>query len=198
MTCDHTHVIMGMNIAFFTIRSGPILNICPSHCSFLARIQRSMSNVLSSAASSLIVLPVITLTMLEFAPLSAARASAVSLHASEPYVKMLHTLDLYKRMRRFTCNCLLAHMCLILPNRCRARAIRICRSIIWLPPDSKVAPRYFALQVFCASTLPHLTIGRSFCCSFLFAVTASIFAVLVFMRCSLLAVVVPRTLPVCL
>ena len=52
----------------------------------------------TSVASSLFVLPVILLTMLEFvAPLKATHTFEVSRHASEVYAReyMLHTLDLY-------------------------------------------------------------------------------------------------------
>ena len=96
-------------MACFSIRSRPIHNmcLCPSHWSFLTRIHLTKSNVLSLVASSLTALPVITLTMLE---LAAFRAALVSRHASDPYVRILHTLDLYKLIRKFTCSVLLPHM----------------------------------------------------------------------------------------
>ena len=102
-------------ITFSTIRSRPILNICTSHCSFLVGIHLTKSNLLSSVVSSLTDLPVITMmTMLEFASFSRlgprTPSFAVSRHASDPYVSILHTLDLYSRMRKFTCNCLFPHM----------------------------------------------------------------------------------------
>ena len=56
---------------------------------------------LPSVTSSLIVLPVILFTMFEFEPFSVAHTDGVSLHASEPYVSMKHTLDLYILIRKF-------------------------------------------------------------------------------------------------
>ena len=61
-----------------------ILIICPIHCSFLARIHSSRSNVFPSVASSLIGLTVILLTILEFVMLRSAHTAGVSLHVSDP------------------------------------------------------------------------------------------------------------------
>ena len=118
-------------MACFTMRSRPIRNMCPSHWSFLARIHFTKSNVLPLVASSLTVLPVITLTMLELAPFRAARTSVVSRHASEPYVRILQTLDLYNLIRRFTCRVLLPHMFLILPKRCLKPRFLVAPLDLW-------------------------------------------------------------------
>ena len=50
------------NTACLICLSCPSLSMCPSHCSRLARIHITTSNVLSAVASSRIVLPVIVLT----------------------------------------------------------------------------------------------------------------------------------------
>ena len=90
----------------------PSLSMCPSHCSRRARIHITTSNVLSAVASSRIVLPVIVLTILEFAPLSAAATAFVIFHASDPYVRILQTHALYRRILRFMCRSLSLHRCL--------------------------------------------------------------------------------------
>ena len=63
---------LNMYITCLTFRSSVIRNMCPSHCSLLALIHFTRSNVFPSAASSLLDLPV---TMFVFAPFRAAFTS---------------------------------------------------------------------------------------------------------------------------
>ena len=79
-----------------------IRRMCPAHASLLARTHLTRSKVRHFAdASWRGVLPVMILTILAFAPFSAAATSAVIRHASEPYVRMLQMQALYSRIRRF-------------------------------------------------------------------------------------------------
>ena len=81
--------------ACFNFRSGPILRICPNHCSRLARIHATRLNVRHfSDASWCAVLPVMMLSICELAPFRVLLASACSCHASDPYVSTLQTQDL--------------------------------------------------------------------------------------------------------
>ena len=137
------------------IRSGSIRSMWPSHWSFLARIHFTRLKVLPLLASALTVLPVITLTILELAPFKAEHTSVVSRHASEPYVRILHTLALYSRILKFICNVLLHHMCLILPKRYLALSILMHTSDIWVSPVSYMDPRYLTCHLFCVSFSPH-------------------------------------------
>ena len=82
--------------------------------------------------------------------------------ASDPYVMMLHTLDLYNLSRRFRCSRLSAQMCRILPNRCLAVAILIFTSVMQPPPASNIESRYFVRHAFVVSLSPHLTLGSSY------------------------------------
>ena len=80
--------------------------------------------------------------MLEFAPFSAAHTAGVSRHASEPYVSMLHTLDMYILIRLF-CVSPCYPICLIFPKRCFDRDILVLTSDIWCPPALNIELRYF-------------------------------------------------------
>ena len=168
-------------ITFSTIRSRPILNICTSHCSFLVGIHLTKSNLLSSVVSSLTDLPVITLMFR-----AAHSFFTVSRHASDPYVStscILHTLDLYSHMCKFSYNWFLPHMCLILPKGWRDLNILTCTSDNCVPPASNIDRRYFDYHTFLASSSPHLTVDKNFCYSFHFIVIVSITAVLVVLCC---------------
>ena len=79
-----------------------IRRICPSHCRRRARIHRTRSNVFVSAeASSCWDLPVIIDIILLLAPFNLHRTSVVRRQASDPYVIIEQTHDLYRRSRRF-------------------------------------------------------------------------------------------------
>ena len=93
-----------------------IRRMCPNHWSLRARIHISRSNVLDpSDASSFCVLPVITLNIRLFAPLSALWTSVVRRQASDPYVITEHTLEIYSRSLRLRWRALAFHRCRILP-----------------------------------------------------------------------------------
>ena len=133
--------------AFFINLESSILRICPSHCILRALIQFTMLNVhVAADASSWGVLLVMMATILLLAPLRAFRTCSVRRHASEPYVNIEHTFDLYSLILRFRCSDPFRQMCRIFPNRCLARAIRIFTSAICPPSASKCEPKYLNLQ----------------------------------------------------
>ena len=146
-------------------RSVPMRRMCPSHCSRLALIHIIISNVLVLAdVSCLGVLPVITAIICAFASLIVRVISVLSVHASEPYVRMLHTHTLYSLSFRPRCRSLLFHnICRSLPNRVCVIAILTHTSDICDPPASNIEPRYLDCHAFSAACDPHITFGNDFC-----------------------------------
>ena len=106
----------------------------PNHCSLLARIHITTSNVFDlDDASSCGVFPVIALIMSEFSPFNSFLTSMVKNHASDPYVSTLHTLDLYRQIFSPWWRSLLYHMWLSLSNRACVIAILVFTSGVWHP-----------------------------------------------------------------
>ena len=91
----------------------------------------------------------IELTIRALAPLSARATSAVIFHASESYVRTLHTHASYSRIRKFMCKSPSCHMCLNFPNLDVASAILLRTSDICSPPASM----YERAQVYKVSTV---------------------------------------------
>ena len=80
-----------------------IRNICPSHRMRLCRSALTRSNV-GSVASARYERPVIRWRQRLLNPLTDRRIAGVSVHASDPCAKTVHTDFLYRSSLTFSCN----------------------------------------------------------------------------------------------
>ena len=117
--------------------------MCPSHFILRARIQSSrLKVVVLCDASSCRERPVICDNIKAFAPFIILQVLSSSGHASEPYARIEQHPDTYSLMRRSSSTSCACSMCLSLPARDRACAIRLRTSGRWSPDGTKSEPRY--------------------------------------------------------
>ena len=152
---------------FLMVRSFPSRRMCPSQVSLCARIHLTMSKLCHFGDSSWCGgLSDITLIICVLAPLRFLTVSVLISHASYPYTKILHTLDLYKSSLRLYWRALSFHRCLIFPNLVWTLAILVCMSLSCPPSACMIEPRYLKCHTLSADWSPHFVFD-SCCCIWL-------------------------------
>lgn len=149
-----------------TRRDGLSRSILPSQMYLrLLKLRVRLKVEVVARASNWIGLPVIRASILLFAPLIRRMVLGLRDQVSIPYVRREQTAAMYKRIFRFREMWSESKMCLNLPQRSMALAIRASTSKHWRPSDAKSEPRYLNLKIFSNNEPSQKICGRFACCA---------------------------------